>query len=666
MAKGPMKVVFFEPEGEEEMAPLRADGSVEALEADLVEFKKQEEDLVFQIDTVEKSYKARRTPLDVNLTLLRASMHERELALEQLKHGQTAGPGPRILAFVQGHLFSELCSLVIIANLIVMAVEWKAAERQGWFEYADVGFLAFYCIELLLKAVYYQRELLFGPCSIVWWNWLDAVIVVSGIVEQVVLPMLGTSNQGGAPLNSLRALRVLRLARLARALKLLHFLLKSDLSWTQHPAFESFMMGVIVFNAIFMWLEMDYPMPFWHFLEHALLIVYTFELVVRLGYHGCGYFVHEDWAWHYMDFGIVLLGVIDQWMIPSYQFLHGLIVGQSHASTVSMPLVRSLRVARVFRVLRLARLLRSVKQLYKLINGVAESLAGVGWVIVLTFILLYSAALVFRCLVGEGYIYDTPDEMPEEAALEFGTVWRSFLALFKLMNDDQSVVSPIITTVVGQILFYVFMMMSNWMMLAILTSVVSDNMMKASRLKEEDDRQRQDKEDQELAKRRITKIFHQLDMDQNGSISESEMVQLLSDPDLQAELCEASRLEPADLVEMLYCTSYRTPSNEKVILYRQFLTMLADVSEPARERSIFKVMESLRAMEFRLEKRLNAVLPYLKVPQAEQDALPSLNQELEHTRALEDSPARSLAKQLSSPRGQLRSSSERVLNIRPT
>ena len=28
-------------------------------------------------------------------------------------------------------------------------------------------------------------------------------------------------------------------------------------------------------------------------------------------------------------------------------------------------------------------------------------------------------------------------------------VWRSFLALFKLMNDDQSVVSPMVSTVGG-------------------------------------------------------------------------------------------------------------------------------------------------------------------------------------------------------------------------
>ena len=400
-------------------------------------------------------------------------------------------------------------------------------------------------------------------------------------------------------------------------------------------------------NAIVMWLELDYPIPAWKWLEHVLLVLYTFELTVRVGYHGWAYFVHEDWTWHYLDFGIVMLGIFEQWMIPSYQYLQSLIQGSAHSSTVAMPLVRSLRVARVFRVLRLARLLRSVKQLYKLINGVVESLASVGWVIMLTFLLLYSAALVFTSLVGQGYIYSDPTDIPDEAVQNFGTVWRSFLALFKLMNDDQSVVEPIITTVTGQILFYTFMMLSNWMMLAILTSVVSDNMMSASRVKEEEDRKKAHLENQERAKRRIKTIFHQMDVDQDGSISEKEMLSLLSDPNLQAELCEASGLHPADLVEILYCTSYRTPDNDRVILYRQFLTMLQDESGHAKERSIFKVLESMRAMEFRLEKRLNCALQSLNVPPDELEELPSLNQELVRTRELEDSPARSLAKHLS-------------------
>ncbi|CAK9065489.1 unnamed protein product [Durusdinium trenchii] len=296
-----------------------------------------------------------------------------------------------------------------------------------------------------------------------------------------------------------------------------------------------------------MWLELDYPLPVWKWVEEFFLVVYVFELSVRLLYYGCGYFVHENWTWHYLDFVIVLFGVAEQWMLPLWHVIYHTLFGATSSTSISMSLVRSLRIVRVFRVLRLARLLRGVKQLYKLIHGVVESMASVGWVIILTFILLYSASLVFTTLVGRGYIYEDPEDVPDEAMLYFGTVWRSFLALFKLMNDDQSVVTQIITTIGGQILFYAFMMLSNWMMLAILTSVISDNMMTVSRTKEEEDRKRSMQDRAEMAKRRITQIFQRLDEDHSGSITEDEMRQLLSDLDLQAELCEAAGLHDASV-----------------------------------------------------------------------------------------------------------------------
>ena len=617
------------------------------MQAELEELVQQQDNEDFRVDMLTRAFKARRAPLEANLDHVRQKIREAEAMLWQHDHGELDdAPGPKSLAFVHGHLFGAFCSTVIIANFVVMVVEWQATRKLAWFAWADSAFLAFYTLELVLRATYYQRSLLFGHCSIVWWNWLDLLIVLSGIVEQVVLPVLGSSLGGNVSLKGLRVLRLLRLLRVARGLKLLRILVQSDLSWTQHPAFETFMMALILVNAIIMWLELDYPSPYWLMLEQVMLIIYTFELTVRVAYHGCEYFVHEDWLFHYMDFGIVMLGVIEQWMIPTYHYVRQALLGSSGASTVAMPLMRSLRVARVLRVLRLARLLREVKQLYKLMNGVVESLASLSWVVVLAFLLLYSASLVFRCLVGEGYIYDHPDDMPEEALELFGTVWRSFLALFKLMNDDQSVVAPIITTVTGQILFYMFMMLSNWMMLAILTSVISDNMMQASRAKDELDRQKEARETHKAAQKRLKVIFHRLDEDSDGSISEEEMLQLLSDPDLLAELRAASGLDTEGLLEMLYCTAYRTSSNEKVILYRQFLTMLADVEEPARERSILKLFEGLRSMEFRLEKRLNAALPLLRVPPHEIDALPSLDHELHKTRMLEDSPAKSLARAL--------------------
>ncbi|CAJ1383245.1 unnamed protein product [Effrenium voratum] len=624
---------------------------LDALREDFLKLQDDETDLVEHIDLLTQAYHTRKDPLQKDLQQIRAKLHSMELEIWSLEHGEESGeaaPGPEKLSFVNGNAFGCLCSFVILANLTVMALEYRQGSER--YQLLDLLFLGFYVVELVLKGAYFQKTLLCGKCSVVWWNWLDLIIVLSGVLEQTLVPLLGSSGSLPIHLSSLRCLRLLRLARVARALKLIKFLLRSDLSWTEHPAFETFMMVVIMINAIVMWLELDYPLPtlpVWTCVENTLLVIYVFELFVRVAFHGVGYFIHEDWAWHWLDFVVVMFGVLEQWMLPFCGYIYELATGSPSQTSVALPFLRLMRVTRVTRVLRLARLLRKVRPLYQLLNGVTASLQGVGWVILATFMLLYSAAIVFTTMVGRGYIYDNPDEIPEAAKENYATVARSFLTLFKLMNDDQSVVEPIVTTWIGQLLFYSFMMLSNWMALAILTSVVSDNMIAASRQHDEHETLHQKQLKQARAKVRLKQIFGKLDQNQDGCITEMELEQFLKDELQQQELCEAAGLHPADLVEVLYCTGYETKEGERRLLYRQFLQMLQDESGPVSERSIFKIMERLRAMEFRVERRLTAVLERLVPPNELPPALPSLEQELDALRLLEDSPARSLVKAMS-------------------
>ncbi|CAJ1413926.1 unnamed protein product [Effrenium voratum] len=624
---------------------------LDALREELNKLQGEEIDLAEHMQLLTQAYHARKAPLQKDYDLICVRMHSLELEIWSLEHGdeQEAAPGPEALSFVNGNAFGCLCSLVILANLALMALEYRQGSEQ--YQAWDLAFLVFYVVELVLKGAYFQKTLLWGKCSVVWWNWLDLIIVLSGVLEQTLLPLLGS---GSLPihLSSLRCLRLLRLARVARALKLIKFVLRSDLSWTEHPAFETCMMAVIMINAIVMWLELDYPMPtlpVWTCVENTLLVIYAFELFVRVAFHGLGYFYHSDWAWHWLDFVVVMLGVLEQWMLPFWGYIYELATGSPMHSVASIPFLKVMRVTRVARVLRLARLLRKVRPLYQLLNGVAASLQGVGWVILATFMMLYSAAIVFTTMVGRGYIYDSPDEIPEEAKQHYATVARSLLTLFKLMNDDQSVVEPIVTTWIGQLLFYSFMMLSNWMALAILTSVVSDNMITASRQHDEHEAIVQKQMQHERAKVRLRKILGDLDSNHDGCITELELAQFLKDELQQQELCETAGLRPADLVEILYCTGYETKEGERMLLYRQFLQMLQEESGPVSERSIFKIMERLRAMEFRVERRLTAVLEKLGAEDA-LPSLPSLEQELDQLRRLDDSPARSLVKAVSGKR----------------
>lgn len=496
-----------------------------------------------------------------------------------------------------------------------------------------------------MKLAYHQKQLLIGNLFVVWWNWLDLAIVLSGITDQWVMPMMD-GQTFGFDMSSLRCLRLLRLFRVARALKVLKVLFQSDLSWTEDPRFETFMMVVIVVNAFVMWLELDYPGDVWVYMEHMLLAIFTFELVARISWCGRHYFTDStNWAWHYLDFSIVILGILEQWMMPALYAVESLVSGHSSAEDQTADRVgRLLRIVRIARVLRLARLLHHIQPLYKLINGVVAALQGITWVMVLTALFLYAASIVFTTLVGQGFIFN--GHIPDEASEYYGSVLRTFLSLFKLMNDDQSMVAPIIDTMGGQLLFYAFMMLSNWIMLAVLTSVVSDHMMAASRQHDQAVEKEEASKRHASAEGRLISIFQQIDTDNTGTIDSEELEMLLADANLRAELSAASSLEIADLIELLHCVKYTRPDGKQVLLYRQFLHMLQDGSYVAKERSIYKVMELMRAFESRQDQKMNLALQALGVKSDQIAKLPSLMAEMESLRGLEGSPAAHLAKRL--------------------
>ncbi|CAE8626638.1 unnamed protein product, partial [Polarella glacialis] len=342
---------------------------------------------------------------------------------------------PAYLDWVGSMIFHNLCSVIIAMNLILMGLELgcSACPNHDFYKELDICFLAFYVSELSLHLLYHQSSFLIGPLARVWWNWLDLAIVASGLVEQFIIPLLGGGIQFNA--SSLRALRLLRVFRIARAAKALKHTWNSNLSWAEGHAFEMFMMGVIS-GIIHCSTMLDYPVPAWAWLENIFLALYSFELFVRLHSNGLRYFYGQDWAWNNLDFVIVALGMLEQWMVTTQLSCSG-----SCASRVPLSEFQLYLSA-------LGRLLRNIKPLHRL----------------LTFMLLYAASIVFTTLVGKGFIYEDYDA-PESAKILYGSVFRTFLSLFKLMNDDQSMVEPIIGTVGGQLLFYGFMCMSNWMML---------------------------------------------------------------------------------------------------------------------------------------------------------------------------------------------------------
>lgn len=91
--------------------------------------------------------------------------------------------------------------------------------------------------------------------------------------------------------------------RLLSYMKIVMILLHTDLSWTETPAFHSFITCVIVLNSIIFGLERDLHSNIWLWAEETMHIVYAFEMFVRFKRWGWDFFLRrEDWAWNQFDF----------------------------------------------------------------------------------------------------------------------------------------------------------------------------------------------------------------------------------------------------------------------------------------------------------------------------------------------------------------------------
>lgn len=587
------------------------------LEREMGELEEQKDANEQTIVNLEMLHKNRAAPYrrEVGRITERISEVQEELgAARQPYVPKAAPPGPAIFKFVDGYPFFAVSNVVLMINLMCFALTLHFNLRGGVWHILDELFLAWYIIELLMKSVYHQRCLFFGALSVVWWNWLDLCIVVSGILDEWLLPLVNSIHGMGLSFDSsgLRLLRALRLISVFRFLKIVKAFLTSNLAWTDGVLFQSFMSIVIAGNSAIMSLEVDIPWDGWIYVEQFLQVVYTFELALKMKRFGCTKFwlSKADGAWNRLDFMMVLAGGLDLWLMPAVASLQRLL-GQTHQPSQIRGILKVLTLMRLARVLRLLKLLKMVKPLYRLLLGVMESFKAMQWVIVLTALTLYACAVAFTNLVGQGLV--TEGNQTPKGYEYFGSVPRSLFSLFKLMNGDLSVVEPIENYLAGQLLFASFMVVTNWAVLAVLTSVVSDNMIAASQKANEEDEMKLKAEAHTDRVRRLRTLFAEIDRDGDGVISTGEWKLIMKDKGLHDELLDATGLDEEDLNDYFEClaqdTSHveqarvaweKTRCDDKELDYNAFIDTLKDEGQIADKRSVLHVRAQLRYLESRI------------------------------------------------------------------
>ncbi|SOH93878.1 voltage-gated sodium channel [Monaibacterium marinum] len=166
----------------------------------------------------------------------------------------------------------------------------------------------------------------------------------------------------------------------------------------EHPYFERFVIGLIVFNAMILGMETSAALTTWaggmlSAIDRIIVGIFVIELALRLIADPRA-FIRDPWRW--FDTGVVAISVV--------------------------PATGALSVLRAFRVLRVLRLVANVPAMRRVVTGLLEALPGMGSIVLLLGLIFYVFAVICTKAFGAAF--------PEW----FGTLAASGYTLFQIMT----------------------------------------------------------------------------------------------------------------------------------------------------------------------------------------------------------------------------------------
>jgi len=262
--------------------------------------------------------------------------------------------------------------------------------------------------------------------------------------------------------------------------------------------------------------DADTPIGF-KIMENIFCIYFTAELIIRfIGYKKKSSCVTD--GWFVFDGILVLFMVLETWFFP--------IIGVNGA----LAQFSVLRLLRLLRISRMARLMKKVPELMIIIKGLIASFRSVGCTAILQVLILYVWSILF---VSE---YHEEEDSMEGIEGYFGTMGKSMFSLFiyGTVLDDVTACTDAIreTGKMGMLaLFIVFILISSFTILNMLIGILCE-VVSATAESEKT------KAAETCVKEAITTLFHKLDVDGSGNVTEDEFMMMREDQTVRGALEE--------------------------------------------------------------------------------------------------------------------------------
>jgi voltage-gated sodium channel len=223
-------------------------------------------------------------------------------------------------------------------------------------------------------------------------------------------------------------------------------------AFVAQPAFERFIIAVIVLNGVTLGLEAVPPVferfgPVLLTIDKIALAIFVVELTLKIVAHGWGFFRR---AWNWFDFVIVAVALV--------------------------PASEGLAVLRAFRILRVLRLVSILPTMRRVVGALLAAIPGMGSVVALMSLVFYVFAVMATKLFGATF----PDW--------FGSLGDSLYTLFQIMTLESwsmGIVRPVMEAHPWAWAFFVpFILLTTFAVLNLFIAIIVNAMQESHEVDE--------------------------------------------------------------------------------------------------------------------------------------------------------------------------------------
>ncbi|CAE7506229.1 CACNA1F [Symbiodinium natans] len=372
---------------------------------------------------------------------------------------------------------------------------------------------------------------------------------------------------------------------------------------------NAFFAFVVLSNSVYLGVQLEYHAQVRNPAHYAYVtfltihvsyaILFTAEVCLRLVAEGVvNYLWAAEWHWNWLDVFVVSSSWIElliDLMTPGTS---------SRGTNSNFRLMRLIRVGRLFRVVRIMKVVRLFRSLRTLVQSLVGTLKSLAWAMVLLSLIMYIFSILFTDAALD-FIIETKEQVEpmtseqvqhlSEVTLYFGSLYRSFITMFRVISDgltwnspgDALYKLPDMGPYLWVQLFHLYIAFCSFAVLNVMTGVFCNSAIKAAESDHEMVVQTLVQTRQEL-RDLVSHLFTKIDSRGEGHITYTEFEQFFEDEAVKA-FFESLQIGAVDAWTLFVSLDM---DGDHTVSVEEFTERCMQLHGPARSADLFALRQT--------------------------------------------------------------------------